>query len=300
MSAPLDLCEWLGTATRGLPAQIKARIYDELTAHYQDAYDEVCAEGGSADDAHQKALARLGDARLTAKALRQTHLARRRYAWAMGAALASLLWVVVGALMMGSSLIFSLLAFALMLVVLRSFKSLLDNPIETIDAPSPITKTNVLKLPGAFPLIEVCTLVIIIAGIAGNLDGQHYPSTLMLTDPIIFGDYDLYPQEITPVHALITVAMVGVGIGWLLVSERLIDQGAALHRLAPLLRAFIMINGLAMIAAGVALLMRNNDAVILATLVGAPAGVARQALLTLLFYRAAFGVGQQSRPRGLA
>jgi hypothetical protein len=218
----------------------------------------------------------------------------------MGAAIASLLWVVIGAFMMGSTLIFSLLAFALMLVVLRRFRSLIDNPIEAIDAPSPITKTGVLKLPGAFPLIEVCTLVIIIAGIAGNLDGLHYPSTLMLTDPIIFGDYDLYPQEITAVHALITVAMVGVGIGWLLISERLIDQGAALHRLAPLLRAFIMINGLAMILAGVALLMRNNDAVNLATLVGVPGGFARQALLTLLFYRAAFGIGQQSRPKGLA
>lgn len=300
MSAPLDLCEWLGTATRGLPTRIKVRIYDELTAHYQDAYDEARGEGTSAAEAHQQALARLGDARLTARALRQTHLARRRYAWAMGAAIASLLWVVVGALMMGSVLLFNLFGFALMIYVLRAFKRMLDSDVEAITLPSQSQPSSGLKLPDAFVVVEVCTLLVILAGIAGILDILHYPSAIMLTDPLVLGRANLFPQELTPIHVLMTVGMGGVGIGWLLLSERLIDQSAGLYRLAPLLRAAILIGGLGLIASGVALLMRNPDALNFASLVAGSASFARQALLTLLFYRAAFGVGQQSRPRGLA
>ena len=301
MSAPLDLCEWLGTATRGLPSPLKARIYDELTAHYQDAYDDARTEGSPADDAHQQAMARLGDARMTARALRQTHLSRRRYAWAMGAALASLLWVVVGALMMGSVLVYSLFAFVLTMFALRTFKRMLASEVEGITLPTQGASSRAgYRLPDAFVVIEVCTLLVILTGIAGNLNPIHYPTAIMLTDPLVLGRDNLYPQEITGLHVLMTVALGGVGVGWLMLSERLIDQGAMLYRLAPLLRAAIMVGGLGLIAAGIALLMRNPDAINIASLIAGSAGFARQALLTLLFYRAAFGTGRQSRPRGLA
>jgi hypothetical protein len=300
MSAPLDLCEWLGTATRGLPVRIKTRIYDELTDHYQDAYDDARDEGSSAEEAHQQALARLGDARLTARAMRHTHLARRRYAWAMGAAIASLLWVVVGALMMGSVLLFNLFGFALAIYVLRAFKRMLDADVEAITLPSQAQLSAGFKPPNAFVVIEVCTLLVVLAGIAGNLDSLHYPTTIMLTDPLILGRDNLYPQEITAIHVLMTVGMGGVGIGWLLLSERLIDQSGGLYRLASILRAAIMIVGLGLVASGVALLMRNPDALNFASLIAGAAGFARQALLTLLFYRAAFDIGQRPQPRGLA
>ncbi len=300
MSAPLDLCEWLGAATHGLPAHLKARIYDELNAHYQDAYDDATADGSSAAEAHHLAISHLGDPRLTAHALRATHLAKQRYAWAMGAALASLLWVVVGALMMGSTLLYSLFAFALFVVVNRAFRRMLDADVEAAIAPTAAQSPSAFKTPDAFHVIEVCTLLVIITGIIGSLDILHYPSALMLTDPLILGRANLHPQDITALHVLMAVAMGGVGVGWLMLSERLIDQGTTLKRLAPLIRSAILVNGLGLIAAGASLLLRNPDAINLASLIAGSAGFARQALFTLLFYRAAFRRSSHPQRRGLS
>jgi hypothetical protein len=288
MSAPLELCEWLGAATRGLPTSIKARLYDELTAHYEDAYADAAEAGSSAEDAHRHSLAQLGDPRAVAKALCDTHLARRRYAWAMGAALFSLVWIVGAAVMIGSSILISSVAFLLSIVILRSFKRLLEANLETTP----------LGLPIAW--IEVCTLLVIIGGILGSFDSLHYPGSLMLTDPILLSRNTLFMHQITALHVLLAVGVGGVGVGWLILSERLIESGDTLKGLAPSLRAAILVNGLALVASGIALIMRNSDAVNLTTLIAAVSGVARQALLTLVFYRAAFPRNHTSQPRGLA
>jgi hypothetical protein len=74
-----ELARWLEAAAKGLPAAAQAVIRAEIEAHYADAVGDHQALGKTAEEAHRAALADLGDVQATARALRDTHLARQRY-----------------------------------------------------------------------------------------------------------------------------------------------------------------------------------------------------------------------------
>ena len=82
-----SLARWLETATKGLPSHAVQMVRAEIGAHYGDAVADYAATGKTEAEGHQAALADLGDVRATARALRDTHLARRRYAIAAAACL---------------------------------------------------------------------------------------------------------------------------------------------------------------------------------------------------------------------
>jgi len=86
-----DLDQWLETATKNLPAGISQTVCAEIEAHYADTVAEHQAQGKSPAEAHQAALAALGDVQATARALRDTHLAHRRY---LAVSLVSLIWPI--------------------------------------------------------------------------------------------------------------------------------------------------------------------------------------------------------------
>jgi hypothetical protein len=275
MSAQLDLCAWLRIATRGLPRAIKTVVYDELSAHYQDAYDEHHTAGMSAADAHRAALAQLGDPRATAHALRETHLAQRRYALAFVASIMSLLWVVIGAFFT-SALVLTTLTLVWLAVVLRSFRRLVEaHP----DAPQ-------LRLPVA--MIEVCSLLTILIAFVTAQNPLDYPQALVINDPFILPLPALWAQSLTPLHVLMAAAVGLVGLGWLLLGERLLGHEAQLQRLGGLLRTCLFVGGLGLIGSALSLLLRNVTALQTLTLVVIVMGTARQALFALLFFRAAY------------
>jgi hypothetical protein len=74
-----ELARWLEAATQGLPQAAQAVVRAEIEAHYADAVSDHRASGKTAEEAHRAAMADLGDVRATARALRDTHLARQRY-----------------------------------------------------------------------------------------------------------------------------------------------------------------------------------------------------------------------------
>jgi hypothetical protein len=82
-----SITRWLETATKDLPSHAVQMVRDEIGAHYADAVAHYAATGKTEAEAHQAALADLGDVRATARALRDAHLARRRYAIAAAACL---------------------------------------------------------------------------------------------------------------------------------------------------------------------------------------------------------------------
>jgi hypothetical protein len=75
---PDEIGQWLMAATRGLPVHIAAVVRGELTAHYQDALEAHCQVGMTREEAHQAALAELGDANEVADGMRVAHLSRQR------------------------------------------------------------------------------------------------------------------------------------------------------------------------------------------------------------------------------
>jgi hypothetical protein len=82
-----SITRWLETATKGLPSHAAQMARDEIGAHYADSVAEYRAMGKTEAEARRVALADLGDVRATARALRDAHLARRRYAIAAAACL---------------------------------------------------------------------------------------------------------------------------------------------------------------------------------------------------------------------
>jgi len=91
MNANQELTRWLEMATRGLSPATKEQVRAEIEAHYADAVGDYQAQGKTIAEAHQAALADLGDAPATARALRGTHQAKWRYVKAVAISLAVLL-----------------------------------------------------------------------------------------------------------------------------------------------------------------------------------------------------------------
>lgn len=279
-AAPLELSGWLALATEGLPAEIRMRVQMELTAHYDDALDELMARGVERDEARYRVLEQLGDPRLTARSLRHTHLAHRRYGRATVVGFASFLSFVAGALFTVQPILFSALGIGTLVYMLTTFNHLLESQPETP------------RIKWCVALVHVGVLAAAGAGSVGWFNSMDYLPAFVLTDPFVMSGWGLELQPLTSIHVLLAVGLVSAGLGWILISERLIDHGDALFRVGLLLRLFMFINGLALAGTGFALLLRNVDALYMATIIVCVTGVGRQALFTLIFFRAASRRGE--------
>lgn len=65
---------WLDDATRGIGALGVARIREEVTAHFREAYDAALADGAAAEVAERQAVEALGDAGRARRRFRRIHL----------------------------------------------------------------------------------------------------------------------------------------------------------------------------------------------------------------------------------
>lgn len=68
--------DWLDIATRDLCADARARVCEEVKAHFAAAYDALIASGESADVAASGALASLGSAKKARRKYRQTYITK--------------------------------------------------------------------------------------------------------------------------------------------------------------------------------------------------------------------------------
>ena len=275
MSRPLELCEWLSTATRGLPKSIKSLVYDELCAHYEDTLDDLQGEGMGLREAHQVALAQLGDARLTAAALQRTHLATRRYRQAALVAILSMLSFVLGAFFTIQPVLFLLIGVGSTAYVLHTLEYLV-----TLDRAD-----KSFKLP--IGLIVFGTLLIGMMNVcAGDINGAS-PCVIVLTDPFTITRLDLFAQPLTVYESVVSIVIALIGIGWLWLCESVLQPESTLQRFAFPLQLCLFGVGLGLIGVGAALLLRNSFALNLFNLLVIISGTTRQALLTYIFIRAA-------------
>ncbi len=151
-----DLAHWLETATRGLPAAAQAVVRAEIEAHYADAVEDHRASGKTAEEAHRAAMADLGDVRATARALRDTHLARQRYMKAMAVSLAGIATFMIMPILydivkseMLVSLIIRVSLLLTTLYTLFSLKALLRLDGRWLDRPISLVVWSILAADGA-------------------------------------------------------------------------------------------------------------------------------------------------------
>lgn len=74
-----DLQHWLKKSTRGLDSDLAELISEEITAHYEDAYDDYQTQGYDEATAHQMAMRDLGDESAVASEFRHVHYSNLRY-----------------------------------------------------------------------------------------------------------------------------------------------------------------------------------------------------------------------------
>lgn len=69
---------WLATATKGLSDESKARVHDEIIAHFHDALDEGMRARLTEEQAVEQAVTSLGSPKAAQRAFRRTYLTHRQ------------------------------------------------------------------------------------------------------------------------------------------------------------------------------------------------------------------------------
>jgi hypothetical protein len=272
-----DLAHWLEAATQGLPAAARAVVRAEIEAHYADAVGDHRASGKAEEEAHRAAMADLGDVRATARALRDTHLARQRYLKAMAVSLAAIatfmlmptLYSVVKSEMLVSIIIrVSLLLSTL--YTLFSLKVLLRLDGRWLDRPISLVVWSILAADGARILFWI-------------LFGQ--PAITETGDRSFWAAAPLFPK------ALDGVALGGefaTGAGLLLLGLGLTQVKHPLYGLRIPLQYLMLVMGCLEVGFIAAIVFEASVAAALLGSLGLLTIVLAFALLTLIFFRAVY------------
>ena len=136
-------------------------------------------------------------------------------------------------------------------------------------------------------LVQIGLIVAAAVGWLGYRQPFAYPTVLIFTDPMVLPRLDSFSYDWSPVYALLIVAVSLTGIGWIVIGDRLSAAHSSLHGLGVLLRTVMLVNGLGLIGSGLLLTLGNLAALAPIALLVGITGVTRQALMTLLFFRAA-------------
>lgn len=274
-----ELTRWLAIATRSLPPETAQMVRSEIEAHYADAVSEHQALGKTAAEAHQAAMADLGDVKATARALRDIHLAKRRYITAAAVSLViPFIFLSLPTLykISGSEALVSIILRVSLLVstlyVLSSLKVLLRLDSHPVDRPISIVIWSTIAADGARLLFWA-----------------------LFNQPAITETAERSLWDAAPflARALDLVALGGefaVGLGLILLGLRLVQVKDPLHGLRVPLHTLLLVMGCADVGFITAITLEAYLAAELLGAFGFLTIVLAFALMTLVFFRAAYRV----------
>ena len=271
-----ELKKWLDEATKALPAKVSAHARRELLAHYEDAVEAHTAKGKLPMEAHRAALAAMGDAKETARALRETHLAERRYT--IAAALALLypisLFVTLGPLG-GYDFVSIFVSNALLLLpslyILSAFRLLLRG------------RYSFERANGAIMAVCVGLVVLTLTPTLSTLLLGQPTATQMLR---VFGEGTSPLQPVFDAIAVIGVLIAGGGLVWL--AERLMYLETSLYGLRLPFRLLAFLLGAAMMSFGISVALSATTLAIFANVFILLFATVTYCLWTLIFFRAVY------------
>ena len=76
-----NLRSWVGVAAKGICEEDKERIREEISAHYDDAFNDALRRGLTKVEAHFASMESLGDCQKAAKVFRKSYLTEREMDW---------------------------------------------------------------------------------------------------------------------------------------------------------------------------------------------------------------------------
>jgi len=273
-----DLAHWLETATKGLPSHAVQIVRDEISAHYADAMADHLAAGKTEAKAHQSAMTDLGDVRATARALRDAHLARRRYAIAAAACLAYPITL---------GLLPTLEATVLRSAVLAKFVYLCSALVSILYALSGLKRLLGHEAYSSRRLFALIVWAFVVADVA------------IIASWAVFGQMTIANTTQRGLHDSTTFLqatfdLVDLGgeifgaSGLLLLGARLARIENTLYGLRGLVRSLVIAVGSTLLTSVVATALNIYIPAVMATLLGMVILVVTFALLALLFFRAAY------------
>jgi hypothetical protein len=271
-----ELNQWLDEATKALPAKVNAHARQELQTHYEDAVEAHSAQGQSPFEAHRAALAELGDAKEIARALRETHLAERRYA--IAAMLALLypmsLFVTLGPLG-GYDFLSIFISNALLLIpslyILSAFRLLLRG------------RFNFECANGAIALVSAGLVVLTTTPTIATLLLGQPTATQMLR---VFGEGASPLQPAFDAVAALGVFIAGGGLVWL--AERLMFLENSLYGLRLPFRLMAFLLGASLMSFAVAVTLNATTLALFSNVFILLFATVTYCLWTLIFFRAAY------------
>ncbi len=272
-----DLARWLETATKGLPAAAQQVVRAEIEAHYADAVSDHRAAGKTAEEAHRAAMADLGDVRATARALRDTHLARQRYARAAMLSLAVLAaftlartlndiigsWVLTSVIVRGCFVLSALYA-------LYSFKVLLQLDSRFIERPISVVAWSLVVFNGTCVLFWV-------------LFNQPTVNEIGTRSPWVAAPFFQKALDLTSLGG-----ELATGVGSLLLGLGFAKAKNPLHGLRIPLCFLLLVLGCAEVGYIAGLIFEVRLAIILGAVSSSLVAYLTFALIALLFFRAAY------------
>lgn len=276
-----DLSRWLETATKGLPVKASEIVRTEIEAHYADAVEAYLAQGETPTQAHLAAMADLGDVQATGRALRDTHLAERRY---VRAAIVSMLWPLY------YPFLFLILVPMLHLpFVLESLLNYLGTLFITLYG----LYTLKFLLARGFNCDDLNQPVLMVTWGLGLYIGPQLVSELLFGYPPAFPS--IFVQDITPLETVLgTILLSGgfvTGLGMLLMARGLLKVTDPMYSLRLPLSFALFICSFGLISfctAVVCSLSAENIIYFLTYGLFMSASYIVFTLLALLFFRAAW------------
>jgi len=207
-----DLTRWLDKVTRGLPKDLAETMRDEITAHYEDAFDEYCASGLDDKTAHQYAMCDLGDTATMQDAVKEAYQTDLFYLLAafigMGYPLIYLLTIPLNDQLVGST-VFNLAIFLPLLYCIYSVRNLLRN---RLNAPQTIWLEHLI-----YQGVTVVSLA-------------RFVGWVIYGRPTVIESYGRNLGEVTTIWELLLNAtsigamlVIGIGfvlLGWIILSMR--------------------------------------------------------------------------------
>lgn len=298
-----DLKRWLDTATKGLPDDIIESVREELLAHYEDALEDYTRHGITDEQAQSIALADLGDARETGQALRQTHLAARKYIFAAVMSIAPLLLMLVS-LFLSVAALFAIVGYTTDGAAYEAYIAsgmMFVIGVFSVYATSHVLKTlqfliGVYSLSIRLPvrLIQFGLLTLIIPTFVTVLMSHvQMPDSLnvsIVSNPIVYYDSLSYDasQAMNPYPIAVSVSVVLVGVGWILLGLRLDKYRQLLYGLSLPLCFIMIVSGAGLVMLAVNIFRYTLLSWSVWVSVALMMGVIKSAVFTLLFFRAAY------------
>jgi hypothetical protein len=276
-----DFSQWVQLATHGLPKNTLPMIQAELRAHYEDSLEDHLLGGKSMRDAQHAALADLGDAQETLGALKQIHLAPRRYLLASLACVSPLLFVLtlIPLFIFATRLWWLLiliypLSYLATLYILGTFPMLL--PYHRLQLPLRVMNVG---MGVTWLMLMLTTFLGQYMGTAGRWAILYFNETIL--------SYAFLPRQTVNdalVDGLIICSLIVTALGSLLFGRRMLSVQDALSQVVA---GSFIINGLLMLLHIAAIVALNASAAMTLTTIVMLALLSKYSACGLLFLRAA-------------